>query len=189
MHTAQKVHIAYDDIGEGAPAVVLLHGLFEDRSYCAEVAAHLARRHRVLNLDLRGHGESEVPAEGYSLHQLVQALDTPGWREALLGFFSGVAGPSADRVCKDMLAAPRVYAAAMLRDIAAASTTVHGAELAGLSCPLLYVHSGMPLDLDRLRELQPALIVEAIPEAGHYVMLTAPDQVNSALDRFLEVIG
>ncbi len=148
MRRAQKVHIAYDDIGERAPAVVLLHGLFEDRSYYAEVAAHLERRHRVLNLDLRGHGESEVPAEGYSLdtlsddvvrvceetdsrqavfcshsmalalriasrrpdlaagvvpldgalllepqalqgmHQLVQALDTPGWREALLGFFS-----------------------------------------------------------------------------------------------------
>jgi pimeloyl-ACP methyl ester carboxylesterase len=46
----------------------------------------------------------------------------------------------------------------------------------------------MPLDLDQLRDAQPDAIVEEIPDAGHHVMLTAPDRVNALLDRFLEVI-
>ncbi len=54
--------------------------------------------------------------------------------------------------------------------------------------PLMYVHSQMPVDVDRLRELQPDAIIEEIPGVGHYSMLTAPGQVNALLDRFLEVI-
>jgi pimeloyl-ACP methyl ester carboxylesterase len=63
MTTDQKVHIAYDDLDAGDPAVVLLHGLFGNRTYYAAQAHHLAAGHRVLNIDLRGHGESEVPDE------------------------------------------------------------------------------------------------------------------------------
>jgi pimeloyl-ACP methyl ester carboxylesterase len=65
--SATAPHIAFDDIGSGDPAVVLLHGLFEDRTYYRAQAQHLAARHRVLNIDLRGHGESDVPEQGYSL--------------------------------------------------------------------------------------------------------------------------
>jgi pimeloyl-ACP methyl ester carboxylesterase len=57
------LRIAYDSIGSGEPAVVLIHGAFEDRTYFAAVMAHLARRRRVISPDLRGHGESDVPQE------------------------------------------------------------------------------------------------------------------------------
>jgi pimeloyl-ACP methyl ester carboxylesterase len=46
----------------------------------------------------------------------------------------------------------------------------------------------MPMDLDRLRALRPDAIVETIPNAGHYLMLTAPDEINSVLDRFLDSV-
>src|SRR6266536_5067554 len=68
--TDQNPHIAFDDIGGGDPAVVLLHGLFGDRAYYAAQAQHLAARHRVLSIDLRGHGESDVTDAGYSLDAL-----------------------------------------------------------------------------------------------------------------------
>ena len=67
MTAEQKDRIAYDDIGSGDPAVVLVHGLFANRAHYAAQAQHLAARHRVLNVDLRGHGESDVPEQGYSL--------------------------------------------------------------------------------------------------------------------------
>jgi pimeloyl-ACP methyl ester carboxylesterase len=70
MATEQKLHIAYDDVGTGDPAVVLLHGLFENRTPYAAQVRHLAQRRRVLNIDLRGHGESDIPEEGYSLDVL-----------------------------------------------------------------------------------------------------------------------
>jgi pimeloyl-ACP methyl ester carboxylesterase len=246
--TKQRVRIAYDDVGGGDPAVVLMHGLFEDRSYYAAQVRHLSTRHRVLNIDLRGHGESDVPEAGYTLDSLaddvvrvldgsdvkravlcshsmalalrvatrrpdlaagvvlldgallivppalegltrmVEALDGDGWRDALLGFFTSVAGAAEPRVRADIAAAPRFYAAPILHEIIACNSTVHPQELAALECPLLYVHGDMPLDLDRLRAAQPDAIVEEIPDAGHYVMLTAPDRLNALLDRFLEVI-
>jgi pimeloyl-ACP methyl ester carboxylesterase len=245
METARKVRIAYDDRGAGDPAVVLLHGLFGDRTYYAAQAHHVAARHRVLNIDLRGHGDSEVPDEGYSLDafaddvirvcqeagvgravfcghsfpvalkvavrrpdlvaglvlldgvvllpeterkaqaSFAQVLETDHWRDALLGFFGSIAAGAADRVRADIAAAPRVYAAAMMRDIASSD---YSQELAGVRCPFMYVHGRMPLDIDSLRALKPDAIVETIPNGGHWLMLTAPAEVNMALDRFLESI-
>src|SRR5437879_6679670 len=72
MTTEQKVHIAFDDVGVGDPTVVLLHGLFANRTYYSAQAQHLAARHRVLSIDLRGHGESDVPEQGYSLDILAE---------------------------------------------------------------------------------------------------------------------
>jgi pimeloyl-ACP methyl ester carboxylesterase len=127
------------------------------------------------------------------LGQLVQALEPDGWREALLGFIARGAGAAAERVRADIAAAPRLYGRPILRDIIIASCTdaghCHAGELAALRCPLLYVHSQIPTDLKRLRELDPDIMIEEIPDAGHYQMLTAPKQIYALLDRFLEVIG
>jgi len=245
MPTVQKVHIAYDDVGAGDPTVVLLHGLFGNRTHYAAQAHHLAARHRVLTIDLRGHGESDMPDAGYSLdvfgddvirvceeagvdravfcgHSFPVALkvvarrpdlaaglvlldgvvllpeterqaqagfadvlETDIWREALLGFFGGIAGGAAERVRADIAAAPRVYAAPMMRDIAASD---YADELASVRCPIMYVHARVPTDLDRLGALRPDAIVETIANVGHWPMLTAPDELNTALDRFLERI-
>ena len=246
MATNQQIRIAFDDIGASDPAVVLLHGMFSDRSYYAAQAQHLAARHRVLSIDLRGHGESDVPDQGYSLDALaddvirvceeagvaravfcghsfpvalkavlrrpdlaaglvmldgavfvsaadrerlaglVQILQTDQWREALLGFFGHVAAGAADRVRADIGSAPRVYAAPLLSECGSSDFAT---DLAAVRCPILYVHSNMPIDLDRLQSLRPDAVVETIPDAGHYLMLTAPDRVNAALDRLLERVS
>ncbi len=246
MLTKRGLHIAYDDAGSGELAIVLLHGMFANRTYYAEQVPFLATRHRVLNIDLRGHGESDVPEEGYSLdiladdvvgvcgevgvsravfcghsmpvamkaalrrpdlaagvvlldgvvllpsevreqqRRLAQILRTDGWRDALLGFFPSIAGTAGDRVRADISAAPRVYAESIMHDLASSDSAE---ELAGLGCPLMYVHSQIPADLARLRGLQPDAIIEEIPGAGHWPMLTAPDRVNALLERFVDGIS
>ena len=55
-----ELRIAYESAGRGAPAVMLIHGAFADRTYFAPQMTHLARRRRVIALDLRGHGESDA---------------------------------------------------------------------------------------------------------------------------------
>jgi pimeloyl-ACP methyl ester carboxylesterase len=49
---------------DGAPGVLLLHGLMGRASHWASTARWLSERHRVIALDQRGHGHSDKPADG-----------------------------------------------------------------------------------------------------------------------------
>lgn len=69
---SKGLRIAYEDVGHGSPAVVLIHGAFGNRSHYAAQIEHLMQRHRVLALDLRGHGESDVPQDGYQLRDYAE---------------------------------------------------------------------------------------------------------------------
>ena len=63
------VTLAYEDRGAGKPACVFVHGWTCNRSFFAPQAAHFARRHRVVSIDLRGHGESDKPQGPYTRAQ------------------------------------------------------------------------------------------------------------------------
>ena len=65
VHKGTK--LAYEDRGAGKPAFVFVHGWTCDRSFFAPQAAHFARRHRVVAVDLRGHGESDKPQGEYPI--------------------------------------------------------------------------------------------------------------------------
>ena len=87
---------AYDLTGpEGAPVVVLIHGLGLTRGATWDgIAPVLARRFRVLSYDLLGHGESALPDGPVSLtalsEQLIALMDALGIaRAALVGFSLG----------------------------------------------------------------------------------------------------
>ena len=56
--------LAADDGGTGAPAVVLVHSLGGSGEHWRAQLARLRRHRRAVALDLRGHGGSEVPADG-----------------------------------------------------------------------------------------------------------------------------
>jgi pimeloyl-ACP methyl ester carboxylesterase len=61
------IKLVYDVRGTGVPAFVFVHGWTCDRSFFAAQADHFARRHRVVSLDLRGHGESDKPQGPYPI--------------------------------------------------------------------------------------------------------------------------
>lgn len=54
--------IVFDSAGEGDPHLLFLHGWCGDRSFFAPQFDHFARSHRVVSVDLPGHGESRAPA-------------------------------------------------------------------------------------------------------------------------------
>ena len=60
--------MAYDDTGSGRP-VVLIHGVSMSRRFFERNAAPLAERFRVVNVDLRGHGESPAHEGGHTVAQ------------------------------------------------------------------------------------------------------------------------
>ena len=60
--TSGGVRISYDVVGEGRP-LMLLHGLWCDRSWWTEpgYVDVLRSDHRLVNVDIRGHGTSDKP--------------------------------------------------------------------------------------------------------------------------------
>jgi pimeloyl-ACP methyl ester carboxylesterase len=65
--TRNGIRLAFEDRGVAKPAFVFVHGWRCDRSFFAPQAEHFARRHRVISVDLRGHGESEKPPGPYPI--------------------------------------------------------------------------------------------------------------------------
>src|SRR6266480_6057954 len=65
-HVLNGSRVNYVEMGEGPP-VVLVHGLSGCWQNWLENIPQLARRHRVLALDLAGFGESELPHEEISI--------------------------------------------------------------------------------------------------------------------------
>ncbi|HYM23381.1 MAG TPA: alpha/beta hydrolase [Vicinamibacterales bacterium] len=69
---SRGVEIAYEVAGQGDPAVVLIHPPFGTRSHFDAIFEHLRQRNRVVALDLRGCGESGVPADGFRIADLAE---------------------------------------------------------------------------------------------------------------------
>jgi len=60
-HHARVSQLAFRDEGDGEP-LLLIHGITEDHHAWDELAPALAREHRVVRVDLPGHGESPALA-------------------------------------------------------------------------------------------------------------------------------
>nr|WP_276599683.1 alpha/beta hydrolase [Nannocystis sp. SCPEA4] len=87
VRDAQRV--VFDDLGRsGARVVVLAHNLLAHRGSFAAVAAKLAGRARVVNVDLRGHGDSRGTPRAFSTADLAAdlaaVLDSIAAREAVV---------------------------------------------------------------------------------------------------------
>jgi pimeloyl-ACP methyl ester carboxylesterase len=61
--------IAFDSAGDGDPFLLFLHGWCGDRSFFAPQFGHFSAAHRVVSVDLPGHGQSDAPAE-YTIEAL-----------------------------------------------------------------------------------------------------------------------
>ncbi len=66
--------LAYDDQGSGRP-VVLMHGVLASRRFYERNATALAEHHRVISLDFRGHGDSDVSQGGNTIPRFAEDLE------------------------------------------------------------------------------------------------------------------
>ncbi len=68
------LQVEYDEVGTGGRPLVLVHGLSGSRDDFADVLEPLGALGRTLAPDLRGHGGTTNPGEGYTLDQLTADL-------------------------------------------------------------------------------------------------------------------
>jgi len=71
-----RVPIHYRAVGEGVPAVVLIHCWMCDSGIWDNVVPELSRTHRVVTLDLPGHGRSGKDRKGWSIAALGEDVKT-----------------------------------------------------------------------------------------------------------------
>ena len=74
-----KLH--YYRTGGDSPPLVLLHGISDDGLCWTPVAEALAGKHDVIMVDLRGHGKSDAPENGYNYETM--ATEVTGLIEGL----------------------------------------------------------------------------------------------------------
>jgi pimeloyl-ACP methyl ester carboxylesterase len=72
--TRDGIKLAYEERGSGAPPFVFVHGWCCDRSFFAPQAEHFAKKHRVVSVDLRGHGASDKPQGAYPINQFADDI-------------------------------------------------------------------------------------------------------------------
>lgn len=68
---AHPLRLAHEESGSGSP-VVLLHGLGGSRDLWRHQVPDLVREHRVVTLDLRGHGASPLGAAEFTIADMAQ---------------------------------------------------------------------------------------------------------------------
>jgi pimeloyl-ACP methyl ester carboxylesterase len=69
------VKLAYTQTGKGRRDLLLVHGWGDDHGIMAAMSAYYAPRYRVTAIDLRGHGDSDKPKDGYAVSSLADDLD------------------------------------------------------------------------------------------------------------------
>lgn len=89
------VPMYYEDHGEGSP-VVLIHGWTMNGTFWGQNVPALSGAHRVINVDLRGHGQSGKTDSGHTIaqyaadvHHLIRHLDLG--ETSLVGWSMGTA--------------------------------------------------------------------------------------------------
>jgi pimeloyl-ACP methyl ester carboxylesterase len=68
------VALGYEEVGRGEPPLVLVHGLACHRGFWAPQLGYFADDHRMVAVDLRGHGESDAPEEPYTMRAFADDL-------------------------------------------------------------------------------------------------------------------
>jgi len=68
------VRLFYTDEGSGEPALLFVHGYTCDSHDWSWQLPHFVQKHRVIGVDLRGHGRSTAPAAGYAVADFARDL-------------------------------------------------------------------------------------------------------------------
>lgn len=72
--TRDGVKLCYEDTGTSAAPIVFVHGWCCDHSYFAPQSGHFSARHRVVSVDQRGFGQSDKPAQEYTIEGFADDL-------------------------------------------------------------------------------------------------------------------
>jgi pimeloyl-ACP methyl ester carboxylesterase len=66
------VRLAFDKAGEGDKSFIFIHGIGTNRQFFSSEFKYFCQQGQVLNIDLRGHGESDKPEQIYTMEEYAE---------------------------------------------------------------------------------------------------------------------
>ena len=69
------VRLYYTDAGSGAPPLLFIHGWCCNQTHWRSQVSAFRRRHRVVTVDLRGHGKSDKPQHDYTMDGFAEDIE------------------------------------------------------------------------------------------------------------------
>lgn len=151
------VDLSFNETGSGDP-VIILHGLFGSKRNWSAIGKQLGRRHRVLTIDLRNHGESPWD----SVHTY------PAMAEDVARLIEAEAGGSATVVGHSMGGKVAMILALTRPDLVERLVVVDIAPAPSGGTLIDYIHTMQDLPIGRFTrrsEVETAL-ADTIPEPG-----------------------
>jgi pimeloyl-ACP methyl ester carboxylesterase len=145
---------------ESGPALILLHGYSDSSLSFTRIMPLLPSEQRVIAVDLRGHGDSDKPADGYRMSDL--ADDVIGMMDRLHVASAVVVGHSMGSFVAQALVerAPRRVSSLVLVGSAASADNVVVADLRPAVESLTD-----PIDAEFVRDFQYSTVARPVPEA------------------------
>lgn len=70
----KNIQVSYSDFGKG-PVVVLLHGFLENSTMWSSIIPTLSKTHRVIAIDLLGHGKTSCLGYVHSMELMAEAVE------------------------------------------------------------------------------------------------------------------
>jgi pimeloyl-ACP methyl ester carboxylesterase len=156
------------------------------------IALEIAARHPTLPKSIVAiEGVILPPAEWLeAMKPLGEALRSPAWREAMQGFIASGFLPTDNSALKDHAMEELEKIPQHVHVGVFESTISWDATAAARACkvPVLYLDAGSGIsDLKRFKSLCPQLMDGKTVGLGHSQMVATPQQVNTMIDRFLEL--
>jgi pimeloyl-ACP methyl ester carboxylesterase len=176
----EGVALAYKDINRDASPMLFVHGWGCDHTALAPQAEYFSRSHRVVSVDLRGHGRSDAPQQDYTMSGFADDL---AWLCAELGLTKPiVVGHSMGGSVALELAAryPEIPASIVLIDsvilpnrsfLDTLQPVVDG--LQGPDYQAVYQEALLSLCLTTDDELRKAQLIASLPKAPQHVLRSA----------------
>lgn len=142
VHTKRVGGIAYDDVGAGDTALLLMPGWCGPRTVFRPLLTELATQIRAIAIDWRGHGESDPATGDFGYQELladvVSVLDAAGVKRVIPVGLSHAGWAALD--LRRMLGAERVPAIALMDWMVLGAPPPFTGALAGLQHPEQWAH-------------------------------------------------
>lgn len=182
VSSSDGVPIHYTAQGKGEPALVFIHCWTCDRHIWDAQMSGFARNHRVVAIDLPGHGESRNGRKDWTMEAFGEDADykeeTTKYANQYL-FAASTPAAIRQRVLAGATSAPKESAIAMLRSAMQYDPVP---ALREIKAPIRAINGDLfPTNVEGNRKHAPQFEAVIMKGTGHYPMLEDPPRFNELL--------